>query len=555
MRSSAERSPTRLAVPLSSAEPPLAEQVRAARAGGAELIELRVDLIGDVAAVAEVLLPPPAGGFILTIRCAEEGGAWQADDAVRIALYEQLGLHLPGWIDVEFATWQRSANLRQKLGLVCELRHTGGGTGSEWAGQNVGRPKNRLILSHHDFRTTPADLEPLLADLASSPAHVVKAVFTPRDATDALRVLTALSRRGHAARDVTTAGPEWILLAMGEAGLCTRVLARKFDAFLTFAAASEGAESAPGQPTLQTLRHCYRWEELGRRTRVFGVLGWPVRHSRSPTLHNAAMRVAGIDGVYLPFPVQPTEGALFAFLDAATAFEELDAAGFSVTLPHKEHALAWLRARGYGVSALAARCGAVNTLIRDADGGWYGDNTDGCGARDALIANVYGDMESLHGEQVAILGAGGAARAVAVTMLDAGCAVTLYNRSRERAEALAAELGCAAAPWEQRTDADAGLLINCTSVGLWPDVNDTPFPAESLRPGQVVFDTIYHPRETRLLLAARAHGCRVVDGVAMFIGQAAAQFQLWHGQTTSLHTLQALLDSTANPNTPVNPSQ
>jgi len=499
--------PTRLAVPIISASPPLEQQVEAARAAGADLVELRVDCIGDVGAVERLLANPPAMPLILTVRSSEEGGGWDGDEADRVALIERLGLLVPGFVDIEYATWQRSANVRQKIGLVCAVRSTAAAGGA-------GRRKNSLIVSHHDLRGTPGDVRVVLDELAATPADVIKAVFTAGDATDALRVLHELGPCGHA---------NVIALAMGPAGVASRVLARKHGAFLTFASLEAGSESAPGQPTISELRSVYRWDAIRRETGVYGVVGWPVAHSQSPAIHNAAMAASGVDGVYVPLPVKPAGDDFAAFMDLVEREEVLDVRGLSVTVPHKEHALRWLEARGHIVKSAARRCGAVNTLTQCVDGKWEGDNTDGLGAMGALKRSA-----RFAGGEVAVLGAGGAARAIAAALIDEGCGVTLYNRSAGRAKDLAQELRCAWRPWDERVGYAGEVLVNCTLVGLWPSVDASPMPAEALRSGTLVFDTVYRPVETQLLRDARARGCTCVTGVEMFIGQATAQFERWH---------------------------
>jgi 3-dehydroquinate dehydratase/shikimate dehydrogenase len=531
---------TLLAVPITSLDPPLAEQVRAAAQAGADLVELRVDCIADaegpvgIDAVETLLSKPHSLPFILTVRSAEEGGLWDHDEAERIALIERLALRRPGYVDVEYSAWSRSASLRQKLGLVCEgeSRHEGGTEGM--GPGSAGRPKNRLILSHHQARGTPAIQEEIFGQLAgAAPAAVIKLAFAARDATDAGRVLGLLHRH---ASDRAAIG-----LALGEAGLASRVLARKFGAFLTFAALTPGAESAPGQPTIAELRQLYRWGQITAATRVYGLVGWPVAHSRGPQVHNAAMAADGIDGVYLPLPVAATYDDFCAFLDFVTDNRWLDVAGLSVTLPHKQHALRWLAERGHRVAEPAQRCGAVNTLVRTPDGGWTGENTDTAGVRAALetVPELAGD--GLRGRHADVLGAGGAARAVVAALLECGCRVTLYNRTPERAARLAQQLGCAHARWEERRRCRGSLLINCTSVGMWPEVRQSPMPAEGLHSAAVVMDTIYNPPETRLLREAGARGCRLIGGGAMYIGQAASQYVLWHGRPAPRAVMHAAL--------------
>ena len=516
---------TLLAVPLTRSKPPLDEQVSAAARAGAEVIELRVDLIRDDAAVEALLRQPHALPFIVTIRLPDEGGAWERSEAERIALLDRLGRYGPGYLDVELVAWERSAELRQKIAALCGR--------SDEGDRPKGDRRNTLILSHHDLQEAPAELRPVLDRLHASPADVLKAVFSAGDALDSCRVLAELRRLGDARRVIA--------LAMGEAGLLTRVLAKKFGAWLTFAASELGAESAPGQPTVSDLRRIYRWDALSARTRIFGVIGWPVTHSLSPRLHNALMAKEQIDGVYLPLPVQPTYDHLASFLDYVTQNDWLDFAGMSVTIPHKQHAARWLDERGHPVSSIARRCGAVNTLVRDQGGGWRGENSDAIGALRALedVPELSGGR--LSGRSVDVLGAGGAAHAVVAGLIERGCRVTVYNRNPERAQALAQRLTCACQPWEQRVASSAEILVNCTSVGMAPDTQSSPVATDRLRSGMVVFDTVYNPAETKLLRQARERGCRVVSGVEMFIGQAAQQFALWHQQPVSTETLRATL--------------
>jgi len=512
---------TLLAVPITRCDLPVGAQVRAALAAGADLIELRVDCLDDIGQVAKLLEQPHEVPFILTIRSAAEGGGWDGDESERVALFESLGLKLPGYVDVEYSAWARSANLRQKLGLVSS------------PGADGGRPRNRLILSYHDWRATPDDLDTVVRPLLDSPADVAKVVFTAHSATDAWRVLGLLRRRG--------GSRPLIAMAMGAAGLLTRVLAPKFGGFLTFAALDAESAVAPGQPTLAELLEVYRWRAIGPDTPVYGVVGWPVGQSKGPRVHNAALAAADMAGVYLPMPVPPDYAGFAEFMTLLTAQPELGVQGLSVTMPHKEHALRWLEQEAQTVSAGARRVGAVNTLIRTGAASWSGGNTDTVGLLAALrtVPGVLDDPGRR--PQVVVLGAGGVARAAVAALCDAGCRVTVFNRTEARAAELAQAFGCAARPWAERGGADVRVVVNCTSVGMWPNVDETPLPADALRPGLVVLDTVYHPAETRLAREAAARGARAVSGVEMFLSQAAAQFALWHGRKAPLDAMRAAL--------------
>lgn len=510
-----------LIVPIVRAAPSLRAAVEAAVRAGADLVELRVDRIGDIAAVEELLREPHVTPYILTVRTREEGGGWDGDEAERVALIERLGLLLPGFIDFEYAAWMRSANIRQKIGLVCQTA----------GNDSIGRPRNKLILSHHDLNRTPADTEMerfVMAIQAQSPA-VTKVIFSPHDSTDALRI-AALSRFASASRPL-------IALGMRDAGLLTRVMARTNGMFGSFAALDPADQSAPGQPTIAEIRDRYRWDTLSSATRCYGVIGWPVAHSQGPRVHNAAMAAAGIDGVYVPLPVAPDGASFQRFMKELQHPVGQSFVGFSITIPHKEHALGWLLENNFDVAPLALRCGAVNTLIRLPDGRFRGENTDASGAWAVLSGAAPEIAVRPEDANVLVLGAGGAARGIVAALLEQGCRVCVANRSPDRARALCADLGCAFVAWEARGSTTAQVVINCTSVGMTPKTEETPLPSAALRTGQIVFDTVYTPPETRFLREAQAAGCRVISGRDLFLAQAAEQFQLWHGQSPAFPEL------------------
>jgi len=261
---------------------------------------------------------------------------------------------------------------------------------------------------------------------------------------------------------------------------------------------------------------------LTGKTRMAGILGWPVSHSRSPRLHGFWLARHGIDGAYIPLPVEPAK-----FPGTIRALADLGFRGANVTIPHKEAALAACDL----VEDEARRIGAVNTLVFREDGRIEGWNTDGWGFLESLREQAPG----FHVKQgpAVILGAGGGARAVAHSLLSAGCPrMTLVNRSPARAEALARELSAhgvhvdvtASPPLE-----DAALLVNTTSQGMQGQpplaIDLAPLP-----PAAVVADIVYVPLETPLLAAARARGLAAVDGLGMLLHQGRRGFQAWYGE-------------------------
>ncbi|MGG5821304.1 shikimate dehydrogenase [Falsiroseomonas sp. HW251] len=256
---------------------------------------------------------------------------------------------------------------------------------------------------------------------------------------------------------------------------------------------------------------------LSGKSRLAGILGWPVSHSRSPRLHGFWLARHGVDGAYVPLPVRPER-----FDVAVRGLVDLGFAGANVTIPHKEAAYALCDE----LSAVARRAGSVNTLVFR-DGRIHGTSTDGFGFLEAVREQAPGWRAS-DGPAV-VLGAGGAVRAVAAALLDAGCPhLTLVNRTTARAEAIARDLGGPVHVTAEPALRDAALLVNGTSLGMAGEpaleIDLSPLP-----PQAVVADMVYVPLETPLLAQARARGLRAIDGLGMLLHQARPGFEAWFG--------------------------
>jgi 3-dehydroquinate dehydratase/shikimate dehydrogenase len=204
--------------------------------------------------------------------------------------------------------------------------------------------------------------------------------------------------------------------------------------------------------------------------------------------------------------------------------------GFSITFPHKESALNFVRLHGWRVEPLAQKIGAANTLVVSKDDTLKAYNTDYSAAIDSITSGLGITRAGLQALPVAIIGAGGVARAIVAGLNDAGAAIKIYNRTVEKAQKLAAEFNCEFAPLDDLANLEAKLVINCTSVGMYPNVEETPLSEEYLKKDMVVFDTVYNPAETLLLKQAKKKRAKTIDGLSMFINQAAAQFKLFTGQ-------------------------
>ncbi len=437
-------------------------------AGKADLVEFRLDRMpGARPRDLLALSPLPA---IFTCRRRSDGGGWQGPESERLAL-------LQGAVDVGAAYVDVEVDAAPRLSR---------------------RKTTKTIISHHDFEETSDDLGAIYGKMAALHPDVVKVVTTARDVTDNLKLFALLRR----------ATLPTIAFAMGERGLVSRVLTRKFGGYLTFASVARGAESAPGQLTLDELRGLYRYKSITSETAVYGVIGNPIGHSLSPHIHNAAFAELGIDAVYLPFLVDDVT----AFV---RAFDEVPVSGYSVTIPHK---LAVMEAMDE-IDPLARSIGAVNTVVRRA-GRLLGSNTDCPAAVSALLNALQGTQGAtspLAGKRVFLLGAGGAARGVAFGLKQEGARVTILNRTVEKAETLARELGFQWGGLGDLGRAACDVLVNTTSVGMHPDVEQSLVPTEVLRPGLVVFDAVYNPIKTRLLAEAEEAGCVTVSGVDWFV--------------------------------------
>jgi len=502
---------TLLIVPITA---PTLEQARAdllrARELGADMVELRLDHMAGLANEDFRTLRKLVGDalpILATPRAPEEGGIWDAGDSLRIRELARVA-HCANLVDVELTAWERSPDVRERLLLDVFGKLRGSGP--------------RLVLSAHDFKQRPVNLCRIVERMNEvEECEVAKIVFHARHISETFELFDLM--HGNAKPVVA--------IAMGEAGVITRLLARKFPmAFGTFASLEKGKESAPGQVTIEEMKGLYRWDAINRGTAVYGVIGNPVAHSMSPAIHNAAFERCGVNAVYVPLLVEPAYEYFEDFLREALARPWFGLLGCSVTIPHKANALRFARNRHGEIEPLAERIGAANTLTFNGAGSVRAHNTDYAGALDALTTAMGCSRTDLRDAEVAVLGAGGAGRAIVAGLRDCGCRVIIYNRTAERAKQLADEFGCTAAPLEARVRPGTKIVVNTTSIGMHPNVGDTPLPADRLRPGMVVFDTVYNPIETRLLREAKQVGCRTVDGVAMFVNQAAAQFELWTGK-------------------------
>jgi len=523
---------TYLAIPISAQDLDGArEQVKDAIRAGADMVELRTDYLDclDRDAVTTLIAEVRHAGqgrvpVIVTCRDPSEGGARPYPRELRTLILLQAIEAGADFIDLEYRHFVRPE------------------IGSSIQRALAGQSKSRLILSAHDFAHRFPDIRRLYRDIcAACPAAIPKLVYTAGHINDCLEALDLLHE---------TEGDR-IVLSMGEAGIIGRILAKKLRGLVTFASIDKQAATAPGQLTIEALKALYRYDAIDAQTELFGVIADPVGHSLSPAIHNACFAQAGMNRLYLPLLVQGGQQELDAFLDNVLARPWLDFRGFSVTIPHKHSALEYVRRSGGFIEPLADKIGAANTLLIEPratsdERRLCAYNTDYAGALDAITQGMGIERTGLRNIPVAVVGAGGVSRAIVAGLTDAGAKITIYNRTVERAEELATEFGCQAAGLDKLPHLDAKVLVNCTSIGMYPHVAATPVPSECLRSDMTVFDTVYNPAETLLLKQAKEKGAKTIDGIAMFVNQAAAQFRLFTGQSANTSLMREVVCDTLN---------
>jgi 3-dehydroquinate dehydratase/shikimate dehydrogenase len=506
-------------------------EIQEAARHGARLIELRLDFLKKAPDFKRLLLNKPCP-MVATVRRPAEGGRWTGTEEARQTLLRQCIVGGFDWVDLE-------TDVADSIRRFKDVKR---------------------IISYHNMRELPSDLEKIHERMCQQDGDVVKIAVRAQQPSDNLRLLDLIRRSPR----------PMVGMCMGDLGIPSRLLAGKYGAPFTYCAFNKERGIAPGLPSFEEMLHVFFYEAVKADTTVFGIIGDPVAHSLSPLVHNTAFRKLGINAVYVPFRV-PREG-LASFLGA---FERLDVHGYSVTIPHKEEAADLANVK----EPTVMQTKAANTLLRRSEFNidtrmaappmmprvvnplfqrptgtgqrWEAHNTDYTGAVESLRAQLAtapeGYSATLSTRPTLILGAGGVARAIAFALHREGAQLTIASRTTERARKLADELNCRAVDWAARHSVTAELVVNCTPVGMFPKVDESPLHPSFLKPGLVVFDTIYTPETTLLVKEARNRGCLVVTGVDFFVRQAALQFQLFTGQKPPLETMYKVVKRALSP--------
>lgn len=387
-----------------------------------------------------------------------------------------------------------------------------------------------VICSYHDFKGVPDDLNQIYERIKFAEANidVIKLAVQAHDITDTIPIWKLLEKAKFENQPI-------IPIAMGESGKWTRILGLAHGAFMTYASLETGQETAPGQVSANDLIEVYRAKELDENTEIYGIIGGNTSYSMSPYIHNAAFKFHRLNAVFVPLQMQDLDEFIRRMVKPETREIELNFKGFAVTIPHKQNIIRHLDF----LDETAEKIGAVNT-VKITDEKLYGYNTDAQGFIEPLKSN-YGDLKNAN---VAVLGAGGAARACLYALKKEGARVTIFARNAEKSESLAKEFQVGLQSFstnnEQRTTnfKDFEIVVNATPLGTKGALeNETPATAEQIKNVQLVYDLVYNPLQTRFLREAESAGVPSVGGLAMLISQAAEQQKIWTGKEAPLRDI------------------
>lgn len=456
-----------------------------------DLVELRLDHFHDCEQLDLNALKALQLNFnipmIFTLRPLSQGGRYKGTENERLEQLAGLAALNPAFIDLE---WQIN------LEFIATIK--------------VKHPAIKIILSYHNFETTPQDLPAILSQMQTSSVHYYKIACMASSSLDALKILKFVQDSKKNAK------VEIIGISMGEKGQISRILAPLFGNSWSYVAADKNSATAPGQLTAAELLQVYNYQLLNAKTVLCALIGESVEKSISHITHNAVMKACGLNAVYIKISLQASELELFFELA-----QELGFWGLSVTMPYKETVLVYLDRLEKSAQAI----GAVNTIVfeKNAEKSLVGYNTDGNGALKAIQEVLNGDFL---GKKVVVIGAGGAAKAIAYAAHQKGCLVTILNRNKQKAQEYALYLGCFGEGLEHiGKEASKGydIVINGTPLKM-------PFDRQHIVSNAIVMDIKSRPKNSDFLRAARKKGCQVVYGYQMFVHQAIAQFEIWFGK-------------------------
>lgn len=460
----------------------------------ADLVELRLDCFISLDLNALKRLRSHFSiPMIFTLRSQKQGGSYSQSEDHRLTDIRSIASLKPEFLDLENHV---------SLNFIEEI--------------SSHHPDIKLILSYHNFEETPENLEEIYHEMQNIPVFYYKIAVASKNCIDALRFLCWAKKKES----------NLIAISLGPHGQVSRILGPVNGSPITYTSLDDDQKSAPGQLSAITLIDRFRYRSLTPRTALYGLIGDPVDHSISDETHNALMGAACLDALYVKIQVKPSEISEFLQLAKTLRFR-----GLSVTMPLKEHILPFLD----HIDCHARDIGAVNTLVFR-DDKIHGFNTDSIGALNAIEREFL-----VKGKRIVIIGAGGAAKAIAYEALQRGGLVTIINRDAKKAIQIAQSLHCIGKGLDHMAScAEQGydILINCTPAPM-------PIACEYILPQAIVMDIKTKPKETAFLMHAREKGCRIIHGYQMFVEQALGQYDHWFEDRFSISDYRKVLEKKA----------
>ena len=485
----------------------IAEHERLAEEG-IKMVELRLDFLRREPDLHR-LIPPRPTAVVITARRQQDGGLWRDTEEKRLMLLRSAIVAEPEFVDLE-------------VDIADKIPQFG---------------KTRRIISYHNTETMPENLVGLHREMSKKKPHFIKIAVKPKSVEEMHLFLNFIRKKNEDSKRLLGEKAVRVVgVCMGEMGKAARILSKRFSMPYTYATFSEDRIIAPGMLVYRDLIDLYHYDQIGRETAVFGIIGNPVGHSLSPLVHNRAFLEQGINAVYVPLQIEETDVA-----DLIRLAPEFGLRGLSVTIPHKVAVINHLTKADPAVEKI----GACNTIVFRQDGERIGYNTDYIaaisGIEVAFGGNFVDEESVLKKKKALVLGSGGAGKALAYGLVQRGAMVTVTDADAERAVELSKHLGCEYLKWEMRESMKVDIVVNCTPLGMYPHVNETAYSKASLRTDMLVFDAVYNPEHTLLVKSALDKGCKVVTGIEMFVGQACYQFKLFTGQKASASKMRILL--------------
>jgi 3-dehydroquinate dehydratase / shikimate dehydrogenase len=434
-------------------------------------IEIRLDFLASSGLPS---IPATDTRFIATCRPVREGGNWQGTEEERLERLRKAARSGFHWVDIEHDVGVRSEDF----------------------------PGCLLLRSRHDFTRIPRDMIGLVRALEALPGDAVKWAVAVRGSAECIRLLSFME-------SLPKTKPR-VILGMGEHGRISRLLGSLLGNLWTYVAEDGGKAVAPGQFSLDEATACYRLDRWKTTPELYGVLGNPVGDSRSCHLHNGLFRHYGHERLCLPIQLEDLD-SWFDYVRRT----RLPFCGFGVTFPFKREAGRYVRPPHGSTEA-------VNTLCLR-EGGWSGLNTD----RSGFLRPLQARLPNLEGKRAVVLGYGGVAETVVPTLQAAGMEVLVVGRRPERLRDFARRHDI---HWVLMSDfrGEAELCVNATPIGQLPLRHLCPLAPEQIN-FSLVYDLVYNPARTRLLVLAERRGAQTISGCEMFIEQAAEQFFAWTG--------------------------